>query len=62
MKMMKIAVLGAGNGGYTTAADLTLAGHEIYLFEFDKFKENLEPIQMKGASKYLVQQETDLLK
>jgi opine dehydrogenase len=29
---MKIAVLGAGHGGYAIAADLTLAGHEVNLF------------------------------
>ena len=41
---MKIAVLGAGNGGKATAADLTLAGHKVNLYEAPQFEENLKPI------------------
>jgi len=46
---MKIAVLGSGNGGMATAADMTLAGHEVRLFEFPQFKQNLHPILEKGG-------------
>jgi opine dehydrogenase len=30
------------------AADMTLAGHEVNLFEFPQFKENIEPIKQTG--------------
>lgn len=39
-----IAVLGAGNGGCTMAADLTLAGHDVHLYEHPRFAEGKEPI------------------
>jgi opine dehydrogenase len=32
-----VAVLGGGNGGHTLAAELSLAGHEVRLFEMEKF-------------------------
>jgi len=50
---MKIAILGAGNGGLTMAAHLSLEGHEVRLY--DKFPEALEgihhtkQISMKGV-------------
>jgi opine dehydrogenase len=44
---MEIAVIGAGNGGKASAADLTLAGHQVNLFEFEIFKENIRDIQEK---------------
>jgi len=48
MNMRKIAVLGAGNSGYGMAADLTLAGYQVRLFEgFDKT--NLDPILKRGG-------------
>jgi len=43
-KNMKIAVLGAGNGGYACSADLSLAGYIVNLYELPMFKTNLEPI------------------
>ena len=46
---MELAVLGAGNGGITIAADMTLAGHKVRLFEFPQFKENLEPLKRAGG-------------
>ncbi|MCJ7506529.1 NAD/NADP octopine/nopaline dehydrogenase family protein [Candidatus Bathyarchaeota archaeon] len=46
---MKIAVLGAGHGGHAMSADLSLAGHEVNLFEFEKFAENIRPIRQKGG-------------
>lgn len=38
---MKITVLGAGNGGYATAADMTLRGHEVTIFEHPEFAERV---------------------
>ena len=46
---MKITTIGAGNGGKALAADMTLAGHEVTLFEFPKFKANIEPIIKRGG-------------
>lgn len=37
-----IAILGAGNGGKTAAADLTLQGKRVHLFEFREFRSNLK--------------------
>lgn len=46
--MKRIAVLGAGNGGYAMAADLTLAGYQVSLYEgWDK--RNLEPVIKAGG-------------
>jgi len=45
----KIAVLGAGATGHAIAADLTLAGFEINLYEEPRFKENLEVILKHGG-------------
>lgn len=36
--------MGGGHGARTTAADLTLAGHIVTLFEFEKFHENVAAI------------------
>jgi opine dehydrogenase len=46
---MKITAIGAGNGGKALAADMTLAGHEVTLFEFPQFEANIEPIIKKGG-------------
>lgn len=46
---MKIAILGAGNGGKASAADMTLAGHEVKLYESPQFEENLKPIRDAGG-------------
>jgi opine dehydrogenase len=47
--MKKIAVLGAGNGGYACSADLSLAGYEVNLHETPRFRENIEPILKRGG-------------
>jgi opine dehydrogenase len=39
-----IAVIGAGNGGKAAAADLTLQGKRIRLFEFPEYQKNIEEI------------------
>jgi opine dehydrogenase len=45
----KIAVLGAGCGGHAMAADLTLAGFDVRLFELPEFSENVRPIIERGG-------------
>ena len=44
MTTRRIAVLGGGHGARTVAADLTLAGHQVNLFEFAQFHDNLSEI------------------
>ena len=41
---MKVAVMGGGNGSHTIAADLSLKGHQVNMFEIEIFAE-----QMKGV-------------
>lgn len=40
----KITIIGGGNGAFAAAADLTLAGFEITLYEDERFKSNIEGI------------------
>ena len=40
----RVAVCGAGRGGMTMAADLTLMGHAVSLFQLPQFGASLEPI------------------
>jgi len=40
----KIAILGGGNGGHTLAADLSLQGHEVRLYEMEKFSHQMESV------------------
>jgi len=47
----KIAIIGAGNGGTAIAADLTLAGHECRLFEFEDWAGNVTAVVEKGGIK-----------
>lgn len=49
MSFKKIAILGAGNGACTAAADLILKGYDITLFELPEFKQNLDPIKDRGG-------------
>lgn len=42
-KKLVVAVLGAGNGGTATAADLTLRGFDVKLWEHPNFEENIKP-------------------
>ena len=44
MATSKIAIMGGGHGARTTAADMSLAGHQVTLFEFEKFHENVSQI------------------
>jgi opine dehydrogenase len=51
--MTKVTILGAGSGGYTYAADLTLLGHTITMFEFPYLKNNVDPILETGGIEIL---------
>ena len=42
---MKIAIVGAGHGGLTAAAEHTLAGHEVRLLESPDFAEAFAPVR-----------------
>jgi opine dehydrogenase len=43
--MAKVAVMGAGGGGQTIAADLTLDGHSVHLYEHPKFEASLKSVR-----------------
>ncbi|MGB9834950.1 MAG: NAD(P)-binding domain-containing protein, partial [bacterium] len=45
---MKIAVLGAGNGGFGCSADLTLRGHTVNLYSRPQSADKLRVIQETG--------------
>jgi opine dehydrogenase len=42
---MNITVLGAGNGGYAAAGDLTWRGHQVTLYELPQFAEKIASLQ-----------------
>jgi opine dehydrogenase len=46
---MKIAVLGSGNGGCAVAFDCATHGHEVSLFDFEEFPDNVECIRKNGG-------------
>jgi opine dehydrogenase len=46
---MKITVLGAGAGGTATAFDCAHHGHEVRLFDFPEFPENIAAITSQGG-------------
>jgi len=46
---MKIAVLGSGNGGCATAADWSLHGHEVRMFDFEGFTHILNAVEAQGG-------------
>jgi opine dehydrogenase len=46
---IKVAICGAGRGGMTEAADLTLMGHSVRLFELPRFSKNIEAIKARGG-------------
>lgn len=48
MEVKRVAILGAGNGGITAAADLKSRGFEVALYELPKFGRNLEQIKRKS--------------
>lgn len=44
-----VTVCGCGSGGMAMAADLSLLGCEVALYEFPEFKDNLDPIRKNGG-------------
>ena len=52
MENLKFAILGAGSCGQTMAADLTLAGHDVNLFETGDYREYIRPIIELGGIEY----------
>ena len=54
----KIAVLGAGNGGYAMAADLSMAGHYVNLYEDPNCIENIDAINESGGIKVIAKSYT----
>ena len=42
---MNIAVLGSGNGGCAVAAECALQGHDVRIFDFGQFPENIQAIK-----------------
>ncbi len=55
----KIAVLGAGNGGYVMAADLSMVGHKVNLYELPEYADvNLGPVLKRGGIEVISQDPT----
>lgn len=46
---MKVAILGSGNGGLAAAFDWSKAGHDVCLFDFEQFTENIAAINRQGG-------------
>jgi opine dehydrogenase len=46
---MNIAVLGSGNGGCGVAFDCAAHGHQVSLFDFKQFPENIRAVQHNGG-------------
>lgn len=46
---LKVCVIGAGNGGLAAAADLTIRGNDVILFELPEFEESIKSIKEKGG-------------
>src|SRR5690625_318281 len=45
MGKINVTIIGAGNGGMAAAADLSIRGHKVTLYELPEFKETLKSIQ-----------------
>ena len=48
MEVKRVAILGAGNGGITAAADLKNRGKEVTLFELPQFGDTIAKLKAKG--------------
>ena len=51
MTPKKIAVLGGGNGAHTMAAEFTLRGHTVNMYEMPQFKDNMKKVFETGKIK-----------
>lgn len=49
MEIKRVAVVGAGNGGITAAADLKNRGKEVSLYELPQFKKNIDDLKKAGS-------------
>lgn len=47
--MEKVTILGGGNGGFAAAADLTIRGNQVTLFELPQFADSLTEVIEKGG-------------
>lgn len=47
--MEKVTIIGGGNGAFAAAADLTLRGNQVTLFELPQFKTNLDEVFERGG-------------
>jgi len=46
-----VTVCGCGSGGMAMAADLSMLGCEVNLYEYPTFKENIDPVRKNGGIK-----------
>jgi opine dehydrogenase len=46
---MKVTILGSGNGACATAADWSIYGHDVNMFDFESFKPALDVIEAQGG-------------
>ena len=44
-EIKRVCIMGAGNGGFAAAADLTLRGFEVTLYEDPKFADSIREIR-----------------
>jgi opine dehydrogenase len=49
MEVKRVAILGAGNGGITAAADLKNRGKEVALYELPKFGDTITKLKARGT-------------
>lgn len=46
---MKISVLGSGNGGTAVAFEWAQKGHDVYLYDFEQFPQNIQAVNKAGG-------------
>ena len=47
--MEKVTIIGGGNGAFAAAADLTLRGSQVTLFELPRFVDGLSEVIQRGG-------------
>ena len=52
--LMKVAVLGSGNGAHAIAFEWAQAGHEVAMFDFEEFSGTIEEVAERGGSPPMV--------